>query len=161
VPLQQVVQEGTVIDCADGNAWLCFPTWSAWIADHAEHAAMHRIVSKSCPKCEDPCKELGGNLLKIYETHNYILYREKALGHEPAKVAGIAELFPPVGMKIGNNVFAGLDRVNPTDLLKPHLLHNIHIGLFKPMMEWVEGFLKKHKWQQAFDDASKAILPYH
>jgi len=27
-------------------------------------------------------------------------------------------------------------------------------------MEWVEGFLKKHKWQQAFDDAWKEIPPY-
>jgi len=28
------------------------------------------------------------------------------------------------------------------------------------MMEWVEGYLKKDKWQQAFDDAWKAIPPY-
>jgi len=27
-------------------------------------------------------------------------------------------------------------------------------------MQWVEGFLKKHKWQQAFDDAWKEIPPY-
>jgi len=28
------------------------------------------------------------------------------------------------------------------------------------MMEWVEGFLKKHKRQQAFDNTRKEILPY-
>jgi len=28
------------------------------------------------------------------------------------------------------------------------------------MMEWVEGFLKKHKRQQACDDAWKEIPPY-
>jgi len=28
------------------------------------------------------------------------------------------------------------------------------------MMEWVEGFLKKHKRQQVFDDAGKEIPPY-
>src|SRR5207302_965413 len=27
------------------------------------------------------------------------------------------------------------------------------------MMEWVEGFLKKHKWQQVFDDVWKAVSP--
>jgi len=27
------------------------------------------------------------------------------------------------------------------------------------MIKWVEGFLKKHKWQQAFDDAWKEIPP--
>jgi len=28
------------------------------------------------------------------------------------------------------------------------------------MMEWVQGFLKKHKWQQAFDNAWNEIPPY-
>ena len=55
-------------------------------------------------------------------------------------------------MKIGSNVFTELDRVNPADLHKPDLLHNLYLGLFKHMMEWVEGFLKKHKRQQVFDD---------
>ena len=63
-------------------------------------------------------------------------------------------------MKIGNNVFTGLNRITPADLHKLDLLHNIYLGLFKHMMEWVEGFLKKHKWQQAFDDAWKEIPPY-
>ena len=40
-PLQEVVQEGTVMDCADGKTRRCFPILSAWIADHAEHAALH------------------------------------------------------------------------------------------------------------------------
>jgi len=140
--LQHVVQEGTVIDCADGKPRLCFLILSAWIVDHAEHAALHRIGSKSCPKCKVLGKELGGNPLKLYETHDYILYREKALRHQSAEVAGIAEYFQQVGVKIGNNVFAGLDRVNPPYLDKPDLLHNIYLGLFKHMMEWVKGFLK-------------------
>ena len=50
-PLQQVVQEGTVMDCGDGKTHLCFPILAARIADHAEHAALHGIGSKSCPKC--------------------------------------------------------------------------------------------------------------
>ena len=107
------------------------------------------------PKCEVPCKELGGNPLKMYETRDYILYRARALRHEPAEVAGIAEYFQQVGMKIENNVFAGLDRVNPANLHKADLLHDIYLSLFKHMMEWVEGFLKMHKRQQAFDDAVK------
>jgi len=35
-----------------------------------------------------------------------------------------------------------------------------YTALNKAKMEWVEGFLKKHKWQQAFDDAWKDIPPY-
>jgi len=54
VPLQQVAQEGMVMDWADSNTGLCFPIFSAWIVDHAEHAALQGIGSKSCPKCEVP-----------------------------------------------------------------------------------------------------------
>ena len=46
------------------------------------------------------------------------------------------------------------------DLGKPDLFHNMYLGLFKHLMEWVQGFLKKHKRQQAFDDAWKEIPPY-
>jgi len=89
-----------------------------------------------------------------------MLYREKALRHELAEAVGIAEYFQRFGVKIGNNVFTGLDRVSPADLQKPDLFHNIYLVLFKHMMEWMEGFLKKHKREQAFDDAWKEIPPY-
>jgi len=81
-PLQEVVQEGTVMDCADGKTRLCFPILLAWIADHVEPAALHGIGSKSCPKCEVPSKELGGNPRKIYEARHHTLYWEKAWEQE-------------------------------------------------------------------------------
>jgi len=40
-------------------------------------------------------------------------------------------------------------------------MQNIYVGLFKNMMEWVSGFMKKHKGQQVFDNAGKEIPPYH
>ena len=120
---------------------------------------MHGIGTKSCPKCEVPSKELGGNPRKIYKACDYTLYWEKAREQESGE-AGIAEYFQQVGVKIGHNVFTELYRVNPADLHKPDLLHNIYLGLFKHMMEWVEVFLKKHKRQQAFNDAWKEIPPY-
>jgi len=150
------------MDCADGKTCLCFPILLAWIADHAEHAALQGIGSKLYPKCEVPCEELDGDLWWMYETRDYMLCREKAfkLRHELAKAAGIAEYFQRLGVKIGNNVFTGLDRVSPADLHKLDLLHNISLGLFKHMMEWVEGFLKMHKRRQVFDYTWKEIPPY-
>jgi len=49
----------------------------------------------------------------MYETRDYMLYREKALTHEPAEATGIAEYFQRLDVKIGNNVFTGLNRVSP------------------------------------------------
>ena len=42
----------------------------------------------------------------------------------------------------------------------PDLLHIICLGLFKHMMDWIQGFLKKHSREQACDDAWKALPPY-
>jgi len=101
------------MDCADGKTRLCFPILLAWIADHAELAALQGIGSKSCPKREVLCEELSGDPRWMYETRDYMLNREKALRHEPAEAAGIPEYFKRLGVKIGNNVFTGLDQVSP------------------------------------------------
>ena len=84
-------------------------------------------------------------------------YGEKALRHERAEAAGIGEYLYRLSVKIGNNGFIGMDRVSPADLHKSDLLHNMYLGLFKHMMEWVEEFLKKHKRRKAFDDVCKDI----
>ena len=65
---------------------------------------------------------------EIHETRDYMPYREQALRHEPAEAAGIAEYFQRLGVKIGNNVFIGLEQVSPVVLHKPDLLHNIYLG---------------------------------
>ena len=114
--LQEVGQEGTIIDCADGKNRPCFPLLSVWIADHVELSALHGISSKSWPKCEVPSKEVGGDPRKIYEARNYALHWEKGQEQESGE-AGIAEYLLQVGVKIGRNVFAELYQVNPADYI--------------------------------------------
>ena len=53
-----------------------------------------------------------------------------------------------------------LYRVSAPDLDMPDLLHTIYLGLFKHLMDWIQGFLKEHGQLQAFDDAWKALPPY-
>src|SRR5205085_2027773 len=57
-----------------------------------------------------------------------------------------------VGVKMGWNVFARLLRVKVPLLFKPDILHNIYLGLFKHLMQWIEDFLKKYGSQQLFDE---------
>ena len=54
----------------------------------------------------------------MFEVRDYTRYREKAFEPEPGEAAAIAQYFQQVGMKIGCNVFTGLDCVNPADLHK-------------------------------------------
>ena len=49
-----------------------------------------------------------------------------------------------LGVKMGRNVFYGLERVSIPDLHKPDLLHTVYLGPPKYMMDWVKAFLKKH-----------------
>jgi len=49
----------------------------------------------------------------MYEARDNRLYREKALRHELAEAAGIAEYLQWLGVKIANNVFSKLNRVSP------------------------------------------------
>jgi len=64
------------------------------------------------------------------------------------------------GIKRGQNIFQGLVRVATPDLHKADMLHTIYLGLFKHMMDWIQGFLKKHAQQQSFEDTSKSWPPY-
>jgi len=159
-PLHNPSHKGIVMDCADGKTRLGFCILSAWIANHAEHMTLHGIGSKSCPKCAVPCNELGRNPREVYEIRDYAIYEKKARQLESGEAASIREYFLQGRVKIGWNVFTGLHRVNPSNLHKPDLWSNMYLGLFKHMMQWVQGFLKKHKQQQAFDDAWKEIPPY-
>ena len=159
-PLQEIANDGAVMDCANGKTPLCFPILSARIADSAEHTILNGISSKSCPQCEVPDRELGQDRQNIYESGNYAHYAQRAWEYKQTQNTHIADYFHQIGMKIDRNVFSGLYRVNTADLHKPDLLYNIYLGLFKHMMKWIEGFLKKHKQQQAFNDIWKAMPSY-
>ena len=144
-PLQEIANDGAVMDCVDGKTRLCFPILSAWIANHAEHSLLNRISSKSCPQCEVPATELGQDPQNIYEPRNYAPYAQKPWDYEQTQDTHIADYFHEIGMKIDSNIFSGLYRINPADLHEPDLLHNIYLGLFKHMIKWIEGFLKEDK----------------
>jgi len=69
-------------------------------------------------------------------------------------------MFETLGVDLEKNVFHGLHRVSGPGLHKPDLLHTVYPGLFKHLMDWISGFLKKHARLQAFDDTWKALPPY-
>ena len=68
--------------------------------------------------------------------------------------------FDNLRIKMGPGVFYRLYRVSAPDLHMRDLLHTIYLGLFKHMMDWIQGFLKKRIQLQAFDHAWKTLAPY-
>ena len=56
--------------------------------------------------------------------------------------------------------FYWLPKVSLSDLHKPDMLHTVYLGIFKHMMNWIQGFLKKHGQLDAFDEVWKTLPPY-
>jgi len=163
-PLNGAAREGAPIDCADGKLRRCFPIMSGWIVDHMENVTLHGIKSNACPKSEVPPEELGSRA-GHYGARDYARYeryeRESpSLDSETRDAAHARYTNETHGIKRGQKVFQGLVSVSTPDLHKPDMLNTIYLGLFKHMMDWIQGFLKKHARQQAFDDAWKALPPY-
>jgi len=58
------------------------------------------------------------------------------------------------------NVLWTLKGITPHLIVQGDILHNILLGVMKHLMEWTEGFLKKHKRLDVFDKIWDNILPY-
>jgi len=158
-PLQGVAHSGVPIACADGKVRLCFPILSAWIADYRENVVLHGLKSNTYPKCEVHTHELGTNA-KNYRTRDYARYQRYKPEIQNTGLESDDDHVMCDNLGIGQTIFHRLERVSTSDLYKPDMLLTIYLGLFKHMMDWIEGFLKKHGALQAFDDILKALPPY-
>src|ERR1700709_1937150 len=129
-----------------------------------ENVALHRVKSNACPKCEVPPDALGTDAEQTYPARDYAIYErlEQENHHQSTDSAegDVNARVDPLGIKIGQNVFHGLHHVSAPDLQKPDLLHTVYLGLFKHMMDWIQGFLKKYARLQGFDYTWKGLPPY-
>ena len=121
---------------------------SVWIADSMENVSLHEIKSNACPKCEVPPEELGSGANDLrprdYARYERYEYENPALDSETHDAARARYTNATHGIKRWQNVFQALARVSRPDLHKPDMLHTIYLGLLKHMMDWIQGFLKKH-----------------
>ena len=69
-------------------------------------------------------------------------------------------MFETLGINREKNMFHGLHCISAPGLHTPDLLHTGYLGLFKHLMDWISGFLKKHARLQAFDDTWNVVPPY-
>src|SRR5207253_3752971 len=121
---------GTVMHYSDGKRHLCFSILSAWIVDHAKQATLHGISNKSCLKCEVTSDKVGRDPQRIYNIHDYTVSAKTVMEYGGTGTASITQHFQHIGVKIGRTTFSGLHCIDPVDLHKPDLLHNIYLGLF-------------------------------
>jgi len=109
-----------------------------------ENVALYGLKSNACPKCEVPTHELGTNT-KNYRTRDYARYQSYKPEIQNTGFESYDDYVMCDNLGIGENIFHRLDRVSVSNLYKPDMLYTIYLGLFKHMMDWIEGFLKKHR----------------
>jgi len=152
-PLQNAALKAVNIDSADGKVRGCFPILSAWIADHRENIGLHGIKSNACPQCEVLPGELGTHA-NSHRARDYTTY--KCCDRESDDSS---TMFENRGIHLEKKVFHGLHSVSAPRLHKPDLLHTVYLALFKHLMDWIAGFLKKDARLQAFDNPWKVLPP--
>ena len=130
-----------------------------------ENVALHGVKSNSCHKCKVLPWELGKDAKYSARDSTEYKYCERENGlQSPGSDSDDADdadvTLDTLWIYMGPGVFHGFYRVSAPDLHVPDLLHTIYLGLFKHMMDWIQGFLKKHGGLQAFDDTWETLPQY-
>ena len=130
-----------------------------------ENVGLHGVKPNSCPKCKVLLWEFRKDAKYSVRDYTEYEYCEQENGlQSPGSDSDDADdaymTLDTLRVNMEPSVFHGPYRVSAPDLQVPDLLHTIYLRLFKHMMDWIQGFLKKHGRFQAFDDAWKTLPPY-
>ena len=140
-PLEAATKYSKEMCCLDGRVRQCFPVLAAWIADLVENKTLHGLKRMNCVVCGVPVEWLGWEAKEVHPVRDYQKYA--AVPERYVNTGGeynVTSLLA-VKVKIGRNVFTRLSCIEIPLLFKPDILHNIYLGLFKHLMQWIEDFL--------------------
>ncbi|KAF8459684.1 hypothetical protein BDZ91DRAFT_785668 [Kalaharituber pfeilii] len=144
---------GVEVLCADEKVRKCVPILCTWHADYMENINIHGIKLNLCPMCTVPKEALGTLPKTAYSQRDHLRYQQYLRSKNTA-------LLDKHGMKPISNALWSLPTVSPQEVMSPDILHNIHSGIMEHLMEWIDGFLKKHNRLSVFDDIWSNIPPY-
>jgi len=146
-------QTGYEMICTDRNVRLYFPKLFCWLTDHMENATIHAITSNPCPVCIVPVEKLG----KYSETgYPRCSHADYITAHRESDALSLNEQ----GVKNINNALWSLPKLNLPDLVRADILHNILLGVWKHMIDWIQDFLEHYERINAFDYVWCRLPPY-
>jgi len=118
-----------------------------------ENATIHGIASNRCPTCIIPTDKLGEYSESAYLTcshKDYIAAYNKS--DESSLNAN--------GVKNIKNALWSIPNLNPPELVRADILHNILLGVFEHRMGWIQGFLEHHDRINVLDYLWRRLPPY-
>jgi hypothetical protein len=141
--------------CADGNRRRCYAPVSAWLADYPEHCDLENLRHSSCIWCECPADEMG-DYRPPHDHHPARNHRRYAAWDATQNVAYLASH----GAHAGKVALRDVLNSALVDLPKPDMLHTMHIGMLKHIMEWLQSFLKDYMRFNRFNNLWLSVPSY-
>lgn len=168
-PMKSAMEEGMLIDCADGQVRIAVPKLAGWVADYQEYSKIYQINKDGCAVCEVGYHQLGDGILGkprdvVKHDRELTQYRackeklenlplrtdltaknaakEKRLLKRQLRV--LEQSFKLRQAKKLDNVLwrSGVADVNA--VWKPDILHTIYQGMLKHIISWLKLFLEYH-----------------
>jgi hypothetical protein len=141
--------------CADGHHRQCYATVSAWVADYPEHCDLHNLLHGSCIWCECPADQMGDYRPPNghHPTRDHHRYAAWNATHDVASLTSHR-------VHAGDVALRYLPGCTVSDLPKPDLLHTMHIGMLKHLLEWLQAFLKDHGRFDRFNNLWLSVPSY-
>jgi hypothetical protein len=127
-------RKGCEMVCGDENIRLCFPKLFCWLADHMENATIHGITNNRCAVCICPLDKLGDYSETGYPIRPHTDYAAAYKKSDAARLNAS-------GVKNIKNCLWSVPNLNPPDLIRADILHNILLGVLDHLMEWIQGIL--------------------
>jgi len=118
-----------------------------------ENATLHGIASNRCPACITPTEKLGEHMETGYPICHHADYRAAYMESDMSSLNVHR-------VKNIRNALWSVPNLNPPDLIRADILHNMLLGVLNHMMDWIQGFLEQHDRMNAFDHVWSRLPPY-
>jgi hypothetical protein len=118
-----------------------------------ENATIHGLVNNRCPSCIIPTDKLG--------EYSAVGYPARSHGdYNTAYTQSDATSLHNYGVKHIKNALWSIPNVNPPELVRADILHNLLLGVLNHLMDWVQSFLEHNDRINAFDYVWRRLPPY-
>ncbi|KAG8788550.1 hypothetical protein FRC12_014430 [Ceratobasidium sp. 428] len=143
--LRTVSEEGIEVLCADGRYRKAYPIVAGVELDFEEQEQMALITKSGCPKCKHPYKGRGSGKLGPPRTNRETLCAVHAYLEDDDRTKADELLLRPVWPW-----WANIPHLEFSACLMPDILHQLHQGMLRHLLNWSFNAAGKAKVDRLF-----------
>jgi len=139
----------------DSRMWQCYLIICAWKASYFQNSHFHSIKQPHCRMYPAPISSFGEVNSLLWQLGNYRLYFQMMIRVTQGDEMERHEARPYLGdQAVGTSegIFWNMKCISPRTIIVPDILHSIHLGMLKHLMDWVTSFLQQHSRIHKFND---------